>query len=138
VPQSLTPEQKQRVTEAIKSVKVEVYTGAEDKILRRLVITADLKDTASKVDAGLLLDLTFTKVGEEQQIEGPADARPFSELLKALDAAGLTDLGLGGGAVEPPKDPSGTSNNVDEYADCIEDAQGDRAKARKCAELLTG
>ena len=136
VPQSLTPEQKQRLTEAIKSVDVEVYTGAEDKILRRLVVTADLKDAASKVDAGLLLDLTFTKVGEEQEIEGPDNAQPFSELLKALDAAGLTDLGLGGGSTAP-KDPSEMSNNVDEYAECIEDAKGDRAKARECAAILT-
>ena len=117
---------------------MEVYTGAEDKILRRLVVTADLKDAASKVDAGLALDLTFTKVGEGQQIEGPANAQPFSELLKALDAAGISDLGLGGPSASAPKDPSEMSNNVDEYADCIEDAGGDRAKARKCAEILTG
>jgi hypothetical protein len=138
LPQSLTPEQKQRVTEAIKAVKIEVYTGAEDKILRRLLVTADLKDAASKVDAALSLDLTFTKVGEEQEIEAPEDAQPFGELLKALDAAGLTNLGIGAGATEQPKDPSEMSNNVDKYADCIEDAGGDRAKARKCAEILTG
>ena len=34
--------------------------------------------------------------------------------------------------------PAGTANNVDKYAACIEDAEGDRAKARKCAELLSG
>ncbi len=141
VPQKLTPEQEQRVTEAIKAVNVEVYTGAEDKILRRLVVTADLKDAAAKVDAGLLLDLTFTKVGSEQQIEGPADAQPFTELLKALDAAGFGSFGLGGGSSSggsAPEVPEGTANNVDKYARCIEDAGGDRAKARECASLLSG
>ena len=34
--------------------------------------------------------------------------------------------------------PEGTANNVDKYAACIEDAGSDRAKARKCAELLSG
>jgi len=140
VPQSLTPEQKQRVTDAIKSVDVTVYTGADDQILRRLTVSASLQDTASKVDAALLLDITFTKVGQDQQIEAPANARPFTELLQALDAAGLADLGLGGGSGESvaPDVPEGTANNVDKYARCIEDAKGDRAKARKCASLLSG
>ena len=141
VPQTLTPQQKQRVTEAIKAVNVSVYTGAADQILRRLTVTADLKDTKSKVDAALLLDVTFTKVGQEQQIAAPAGAQPFGELLKALDAAGFADLGLGGGSSGEdvaPKVPEGTANNVDKYAACIEDADGDRTKARKCAALLSG
>jgi len=143
VPQTLTPQQKQRVTDAIKAVNVAVFTGAEDKILRRLTVTADLKDTQSKVDAALLLDVTFTKVGQEQQITDPAGARPFTELLKALDAAGIANLGLGGssgggGEDVAPKVPKGTANNVDKYAACIEDAKGDLAKARTCAALLSG
>ena len=140
VPQTLTPQQKQRVTDAIKAVNVSVYTGAEDQILRRLTVTADLKDTQAKVDAALLLDVTFTKVGQEQQIEAPAGARPFSELLKALDAAGLEVFGLGGPSGErvAPKVPEGTANNVDKYAKCIEEAKGDRTKARSCAALLSG
>ena len=89
---------------------------------------------------GLLLDVTFTKVGEEQSITAPANPKPFSELLKAVDAAGLADLGLGGGGsgddAERPR--TGTPNNVDKYADCIEKAGGDRAKARECAALLSG
>ena len=117
MPQSLTPEQKQRATDAIKSVDVTVYTGADDQILRRLTVSASLQDTASKVDAALLLDITFTKVGQDQQIEAPANARPFTELLQALDAAGLADLGLGGGsgddvAPESPRAPRTTSTST--------------------------
>ena len=75
-----------------------------------------------------------------RQFKAPANPRSFTELLKALDAAGFADLGLGGaqGGDPAPKVPSGTANNVDKYAACIEDAEGDRAKARKCAELLSG
>jgi hypothetical protein len=141
VPQKLTPEQKRAAATAIKALNVTVYTGAKDRILRRLTVTADLKDAASKIDAGLLLDLTFTKVGEEQSIEAPADPQPFSELLKAVDAAGLANLGLtGGGSGEAGEEPAtgGTPNNVDKYAACIEKAGGDRAKARECAALLAG
>jgi hypothetical protein len=63
-------------------------------------------------------------------------------LLKAIDAAGIADLGLGlasssGGSDTTAPNSSTTPNNVDRYAACIEKAQGDRIKARKCAELLS-
>jgi hypothetical protein len=142
VPQKLTDEQKREIRDAVKKFDVAIYTGAEDQILRRLTVTADLKDAKSEVDAAILLDVTFTKVGSEQQIEAPANPRPFSELLQALDAAGLTDLGLaaGAGAQDPGSGGgSGASspNNVDKYAECIREAK-DTEAARKCAELLTG
>jgi hypothetical protein len=136
LPQRLTPEQKRAAAAAIKSLNLTVYTGAEDRILRRLVVAADLKDTASKVDAAILFDVTFTKVGADQTFPAPANPKPFSELLKAVDAAGLGDLGALGAAAQNGKAPS--ANNVDKYADCIEHADGDRAKARKCASLLSG
>jgi hypothetical protein len=143
LPQKLTPEQKAAAENAVKNLTVEVYTGVEDSILRRLVVTADLQDAASKIDAGVSLDVTFTKVGQEQTITAPSTPKPFTELLKAVDAAGLADLGLGGPAPGGASDStvpnsSTTPNNVDKYATCIEQANGDKAKARKCADLLTG
>jgi hypothetical protein len=139
VPSQLTPQQKQRATEALKALNVTVYTGVDDQILRRLTVAADLKDPESKVDAALLLDITFTKVGADQQFKAPANPRSFTELLQALDAAGFADLGLSGASGDSaPKVPLGSANNVDKYAACIEDAGSDRAKARKCAELLSG
>jgi hypothetical protein len=91
----------------------------------------------------VLLDLTFTKVGQEQTITAPSNPKPFTELLKAVDAAGLADLGLGGpapggGTDSTVPNSSDSPNNVDKYAACIEQAKGDAAKARKCADLLSG
>jgi hypothetical protein len=142
IPQKLTPEQKAAAEAAIKALTVTVYTGADDTILRRLTVNADLKDAASKIDAGVLLDLTFTKVAQAQTITAPSNPKPFTELLKAIDAAGLANLGLGGpspgGGTDSTVPNSSTSpNNVDKYATCIEQANGDKAKARKCADLLT-
>jgi hypothetical protein len=137
VPQKLTPQQKQSTAAAIKALNVTVHTGAQDRILRRLTVNADLKDAASKIDVAVLLDVTFSKVGQEQAFPVPKSPRPFGELLKAVDAAGLADLGLGGSDTTAPNS-SDTPNNVDKYAACIEQAEGDRAKARKCAELLSG
>ena len=39
LPSQLTAAQKQQVTDAIKDPKVEIYTGKDDKILRRMVIS---------------------------------------------------------------------------------------------------
>lgn len=127
VPQKLTAEQKRAVEAAVQNLTVTVYTGAGDHILRRLTLGADIRDAASKTDAGLVLDLTLTKVGEPQQIEEPADPKPFSELETLLGPLTSGLVGVGGG-----------SSKVDEYADCVEAAAGDTAKAGKCAELLTG
>jgi hypothetical protein len=143
IPQKLTPEQKAAAEAAIKGLTVTVYTGADDTILRRLTVDADLQDAAAKIDVGVLLGLTFTKVGLQQTIAAPSNPKPFTELLKAIDAAGIANLGLGGpapggGTDSTVPNSSTTPNNVDKYATCIEQANGDKAKARKCADLLTG
>ena len=132
--------QKAAAEDAIKALTVTVYTGAEDQILRRLTVNADLKNADSKIDTALLLDVTFNKVGEEQSFPAPQNPKPFGELLKAIDAAGIANLGLGlggGGGDTTEPNSSETPNNVDKYAACIEQANGDVAKARKCADLLS-
>jgi hypothetical protein len=138
LPAKLTPQQKQAAIQAIKSFTVTVYTGTQDKILRRVVVAAEIADqgTTSK----LAFDLTFTKVGQDQAIAAPKDAKPFSALQSAIQAAGLGSLGsLTGGATGSSGSASGSgANNVDKYAQCIEKANGDVAKGRKCAALLSG
>lgn len=71
--------------EKIKDLTVTVFTGAEDQILRRLVV----EGTATSGDAHAVLDLTLTKVGEDQSIEAPKNVRPFAELLGQLQGAGI-------------------------------------------------
>ena len=51
----------------VKDLKVTVFTGADDQILRRPVV----EGSAATGGATALLDLTLTKVGEEQTIEAP-------------------------------------------------------------------
>src|SRR4051794_27638208 len=60
---------------ALKDVTVTIYTGAEDQLLRRLVVTGD---AASKP---VVVDLTLTRVGAEQAISAPQGAKPFDQLL---------------------------------------------------------
>jgi hypothetical protein len=80
--------------EAVKNATVTVYSGAEDQILRRLVVNADVKG------APTVFDLTLTAVNAPREIKAPAHARPFSELMTQLQRSGLTP-GAMGGAVAP-------------------------------------
>jgi hypothetical protein len=138
VPQKLTPQQRQEIVDAVKNFSIEVYTGKADRVLRRIVVAADLMDTASKQTSHVALDVTLTKVGADQDISAPKGAKPFSELVKVSDqlkglAGGLgsSSSGSAGAAIKPPA-------NVEKYAKCIEQSHGDSAKAQKCADLLSG
>jgi len=139
LPEKLTEEQKREAAEAVKNLAVEIYTGKEDTTLRRMVVRMDVQapaDRSAGPQSGTLsLDFSLLELNEEQEIEAPEDAKPFDELLGRLGG-----LGLGGasGSGESGAGGSGASaEELKEYADCIEAAGSDTAKAQKCADLLT-
>ena len=86
VPQKLTPQQRKAAADAIKALDVTVYTGAADRMLRRLVVEADLQDSASSAGAKILLDVTFTKVGEEQRFTSSRGTRSRSPICSPPSA----------------------------------------------------
>jgi hypothetical protein len=133
VPTKLTPEQEKEIVDSVKRFAIEVYTGKEDRILRKLVVNADVQDQASKQASHLVFELTLNGVGEDQDFSAPKNAKPFSELAKA--AKELTSSAFGsatsGGA-------SSGAADLDKYAKCIDDAQGDTSKMQKCADLIDG
>jgi hypothetical protein len=127
LPEQITPQQKQQAVETVDAARVEVYSGNEDRILRRLKV--DLTAEGSTVT----LDLTLTGVNEEQDIPEPSDAKPFSELAEQLGGLGLGGLGGAGGANGGGAD----AQALEKYSQCVQDADGDRAKTARCADLLT-
>ena len=139
LPDKLTDAEKQQTAEAIDQLSVEIYTGADDRILRRIVIDLGLKlpegtTAAGAQSAKLRFDLQLLDVNEDQEIEAPENAKPFAELLKQFDGLGLGQLGLGGGA---GGGGGGAQPNVDEYSKCVQDNLGDDEAVRKCGDLLT-
>ena len=138
IPDKLTEAEKQQTAEAIEDLSVEIYTGADDRILRRMVIDLSLKmpegtSVAAAQSADIRLDFQLLDVNEEQEIEAPENAKPFSELLKQIEGLGAgLDLGaLGGGGTGGGEQP-----NVDEYSACVQKNLGDNDAVRKCADLL--
>ena len=137
IPDKLTEAEKQQTAEAIDDLSVEIYTGADDRILRRMVITLGLKlpegtsvAGQSAQSADIRFDFQLLDVNEDQQIEAPENAKPFDELLKQFEGLGLGGLGGLGGA------GGGNQPNVDEYSECVQKNLGDNDAVRKCADLL--
>ena len=139
IPDQLSEQDKQQAEDAIKQVSVEIYTGADDRIMRRMVVALklDVPTDAGTQPLDVKLDLQFQDVNEDQDIEAPDDARPFSELADKLQELGIGLNGLGAGATGGGSSGGGaTQQSLDDYAKCIQEAQGDSAKERKCADAL--
>jgi hypothetical protein len=136
VPEKLTEEQKRQVTEAVKTPRVEIYTGKADQILRRMVVNLGVDDKSSGTSGIVAFDVSITDLNEDQDIAEPADAKPFSELLGQLGGLGVA--GSGGGAGQQPEEPAGSSEDFEKFSQCITKAGEDVEKARKCSDLLSG
>lgn len=140
IPEKLTDEEKRQTAEAIDRLSVEIHTGAEDRILRRIVVALGITPPEGSAEStqpvDLRFDLQLLEVNEDQSIEAPDDARPFDELLQQLE--GLEGLGVGlGGSGGGGNAGGSTPGSVEEYSKCVQQAGGDNDKVRKCADLLT-
>ena len=133
LPEQITPEQKQQVIDSVEDARVEVYSGNDDRILRRMKV--DLTAQGQTVT----LDITLTGVNEDQDIPEPSDAKPFSELAEQLGGLGLGGLGgAGGGAGGGGANGGGAdAQALEKYSQCVQEAAGDSAKTARCADLLT-
>lgn len=157
VPATLTEKQRTQIAEAVKSAKVDVYSGKDDKLLRRIVVEVAFDvPAASQADAGglksgtLKLDLTIADLNEKQTIAEPKDARPLEELTAQLGggattgAAGATGTDGtagsgtdGGAATDAGTDTGGAPAANPEYLQCLDAAGTDLAKVQECASALT-
>ena len=133
VPEKLTEEQKRQVTEAVKDPRVEIYTGKDDMILRRMVVNLGVDDSAGDASGTVAFDVSISDLNEDQDIAEPADAKPFSELLGQFGA-----LGLGGSSGSGSSGGGGSSEDLEKFSQCITEAGDDVEKARKCSDLLSG
>lgn len=142
IPDRLTEEEKRQTAEAIDELSVEIHTGAEDRILRRIVVAMGITPpegaAESTAPVDLRFDLQLLEVNEDQTFEAPDGARSFNDLLEQLEGLGLGGLGGLGGAGGTGGAAGGAETpNVDEYSECVRQAGNDNDEVRKCADLLT-
>jgi hypothetical protein len=144
LPSQLSEQEKQQAADAIKDLNVEIYTGKDDTTLRRIVVGGkfDVPNSSGSgtQSADLKLDLQLLDLNESQDISAPENTKPFSELMNKLNGLGLGGLsGLGGAAGSGSGSGNAAPNQdtLEKYSQCIQDANGDNSKIRKCADLLT-
>jgi hypothetical protein len=97
----LTPELRKQIEDAVKATKVDVWSGAEDQILRQLAVVVDF---AFKKGASPITGLDGGKISLRVRLDRvnattvdpvvPKHARPLSELLSHDDLGALLS-GLG-------------------------------------------
>jgi hypothetical protein len=90
----LGPLERRVIEESVERARVDVWTGEEDRVLRRLAldvrfgVPADQRGEADGLERGALrLDLAYRDVNEPQVIRAPREARPSDELAAALARA---------------------------------------------------
>jgi len=142
LPEPLTPAQIRQAEQSVEDAAVELYTGKDDRILRRLHVLVHTSGTG-EAPSRLELDLSLTGVNEDQQISAPSNPRPFDELMQQLGGLGIGLGGLGmpggggsGGGSGPGAAGAHTAR-LEHFARCVSRAGSDAAAARKCAALLT-
>jgi len=129
----LSPELLGQIGDAVKSAKVDIWTGSDDSILRQLkVVVRFAFEPAQSPIVGLDGGLLTVKVrlddvnGAPVQIAAPTGTRPLTEVT---GAGGLTALlgglgaaitgGIGGGAVELVGCVTGADGSAVELVRCV-------------------
>lgn len=142
IPQQLTEQQRKQLTDGIKDLQVQIFTGKEDKILRRMVVDLDVAPQAAGSSGGqsakLKLDFSLLELNEAQEFTEPKSTKPFDELLGQLGGLGGALGGSGSGGSGGSGSGGGADQaQLDKYTKCITDAGSDTAEAQECAKLLT-
>jgi hypothetical protein len=156
LPSNITAQQQQQIQQAVKQAKVQVWTGADDKTLRKLQVDLGISGSGGR-SGNLTFTLEIDDLNQSQTINPPPNAKPFSDLTQQLQGLGLGGAlggaGAGSGSGSSGSSSSGTTSTpnpatgssgsssaaqekVQKYAQCLQAANGDAAKAQKCASIL--
>lgn len=140
-----------QLADIIDTADFDIYTGADDDILRKFEADVTLKppagDEGSPDTVDFKFSIGFSDVNEPQEIAAPADPQPLQGLLDSLgvDPSALGGIGsaLGAGAgigstgttppAAAPADPGNSASQA--YLECLSTAQG-QAALDQCAALL--
>jgi hypothetical protein len=136
-----------QLNDVVKSGDIDVYSGEQDKLLRRFQVSLDLKPPAGTPGApdSLTLDLqlNLADVNKPQTIQAPANAQPLQNLFQKLGVnpgqlGNALRGGLGTSGALPQSGGSTTAPSASAtqaYQQCLQQASG-AAALQACANLL--
>jgi hypothetical protein len=144
---SIDPAEFDRLEDTIQSGEIDVNSGEDDKLLRRLQLDFELKPPEGTPGAPDSVDFFFqlnlADLNRPQDIQAPANSQPLQTLL---DRYGI-DLGRLGNALRGGLGTSGalpesggstaapSQSATQRYQDCLQQASG-VAELQQCASLL--
>jgi hypothetical protein len=132
VPDRIPADDRADIERSIRDARVDVWSGTDDSILRKLQVGVEVapQGGANDAEGGTIeFALQFDGVNEEQSIAAPTNTRPIDQLLGQFQGL-LGGSGLGGSA------GGAAGGDIDEYQDCLVRAAGDVEAAQRCASLL--
>jgi hypothetical protein len=140
--QGLDPSSLDQVSQFVQGATVDVYSGTDDHLLRKLEVTLDISPPASASTAGIDsisidFSISLSDVNQPQTISAPTGTKPLSDLagqlgglgIPGLGSSSVPGLGSGGGG-------SGSSSGQAKYAQCLLQAGSNSGKANDCLKLL--
>jgi len=137
LPSRIPDSDRQQIEDAVKSARIDVWSGTQDHTLRKLTLALAIDIPRESTSLDILLSIELTDLNQPQTIEAPTTTRPLNELLGQLQ--GFLGGALGGGALGGGSGSSGgaSSQQLQDYSDCVQRAGSDVEEAQKCADLLT-
>jgi hypothetical protein len=118
------PSQLSLASGAIKDASIDVYSGTDDHVLRKLDANLTIDPSALGAPSDQIGQITVSfsveidGLNSDQTITAPENAKPIAELLQS---SGI-DLGALGGSLGGATGSSGSGSNSD-YLNCIQQAQ---------------
>jgi hypothetical protein len=138
--QKLSDTQRRQIEQAVRSATVDVFTGKDDKLLRRLDVRVGLQRSGRVQGGQLRFQLELDAVNQGQEIKPPANAKPLSDLVNGLQGGTLpgASTGSSGSAAAPPDQNQSyppTTSAGQKYLQCLQKAGDDVGKLQQCAAL---
>jgi hypothetical protein len=137
--QQISPDQLKQLTDAVQTASIDVYSGTDDHLLRKLAVSlviappASTGTSISKINVDF--SITLSDVNQPQTITAPSNPKPISGLLSQLGIPGLSGVG-GTGGFSIPGGSSGGSGTNPAYLQCVQKAGSNQAKLQACATKL--
>jgi hypothetical protein len=137
--QQLTPDQIDMLKSAVKEASIDVYSGTDDHLLRKLALSLKIEPPAGTGASVSSVDVSFSialsDVNQPQTISAPSNAKPISDLLNQLGLGGLGLPGAGGSGIPFPGGGASSGAGSSSYQNCIAQAKTP-SDIQKCATKL--
>ena len=144
-PRQLSEADRKQISDAIKDAKVDIWTGKDDRIMRRINVTLKFevpegqRAQANGLSAGdVRFDMTIGALNEEQTINAPQNSKPLEELIAQFGGSvpGVGGTSEGGQIPGQGQGTSGGASSGSAYDRCLAAAGQDVAKLQECQALV--